>query len=148
DLSAFKGRIPLELAGDTEFPRIGELPYFITLGRYASYWFALRDAPEPSIVVRPAPRSTPKPPDPLDLVPLLLGPLWDKAFDSATRSILERIYLPQHLSTRRWFAARSRPLHAVRIRDYTLVSTSPAPGFLTLLDVTYGDGGTATYCVP
>src|SRR4029078_3599772 len=80
--------------------------------------------------------------------PLLLGPAWDKAFDSATRSILERLYLPQHLATRRWFSARSRPLHAVRIRDYALVSTSPAPGFLTLLDVGYADGGTETYCVP
>jgi maltose alpha-D-glucosyltransferase/alpha-amylase len=148
DLSAFKGRIPLELTGDTEFPRIGEMPYFITLGRYAAYWFLLRDAPEPPVVVRPAPRSAPKPPDGTDMDPLLLGPAWDKAFDSATRSILERLYLPHHLATRRWFAARSRTLHAVRIRDYALVSASPSPGFLTLLDVTYADGGTDTYCVP
>ena len=148
DLSAFKGRVPLELTGDTEFPRIGELPYFITLGRYASYWFLLRDAPEPPVVVRPAPRSAPKPVAGTDLDPLLLGPAWDKAFDSATRSILERLYLPQHLATRRWFSAKSRPLHAVRIRDYALVSASPAPGFLTLLDVRYADGGTETYCVP
>jgi maltose alpha-D-glucosyltransferase/alpha-amylase len=148
DLSAFKGRIPLELTGDTEFPRIGELPYFITLGRYSAYWFLLRDAAEPPVVVRPAPRSAPKPVDGTDLDPLLLGPAWDKAFDSATRSILERLYLPQHLATRRWFSARSRALHAVHIRDYALVSASPSPGFLTLLDVTYADGGTETYCVP
>ena len=148
DLSAFKGRVPLELTGDTEFPRIGEVPYFITLGRYAAYWFLLRDAPEPPVVVRPAPRSAPKPVAGTDLDPLLLGPAWDKAFDSATRSILERLYLPQHLATRRWFSAKSRPLHAVRIRDHALVSASPAPGFLTLLDVRYADGGTETYCVP
>ena len=36
----------------------------------------------------------------------------------------------------------------MRIRDYALVSASPAPGFLTLLDVRYADGGTETYCVP
>ncbi len=148
DLSAFKGRTPLELTGDTEFPRIGEVPYFITLGRYAAYWFLLRDAPEPPVVVRPAPRSAPKPVAGTDLDPLLLGPAWDKAFDSATRSILERLYLPQHLATRRWFSAKSRALHAVRIRDHALVSASPAPGFLTLLDVRYADGGTETYCVP
>src|SRR5262249_52127853 len=97
---------------------------------------------------RPAPRSAPKPPDGTDLDPLLLGPAWDKAFDSATRSILERLYLPHHLATRRWFAARSRALHAVNIRDYALVSASPSPGFLTLLDAPYAGGGTETYCVP
>src|SRR4029079_17906167 len=148
DLSAFKGRVPLELTGDTEFPRIGDLPYFITLGRYAAYWFLLRDAPEPPVVVRPAPRSAPKPVAGTDLDPLLLGPAWDQAVDSATRSILERLYLPQHMATRRWFSAKSRALHAVRIRDYGLVSASPAPGFLTLLDVSYADGGAETYCVP
>ena len=32
DLSRFKGMIPVEMLGLTEFPRIGELPYFLTLG--------------------------------------------------------------------------------------------------------------------
>ena len=35
DLSAFAGLIPVEMTGLTEFPRIAERPYFLTLGPYA-----------------------------------------------------------------------------------------------------------------
>ena len=42
DLSRFKGMTPVEMLGLTEFPRIGELPYFLTLGGYAFYWFRLQ----------------------------------------------------------------------------------------------------------
>jgi maltose alpha-D-glucosyltransferase/alpha-amylase len=42
DLSAFEGWIPVEMLGYTEFPRIGQLPYFLTLAPYGSYWFELR----------------------------------------------------------------------------------------------------------
>src|SRR5437763_3248806 len=45
DLKAFAGLIPIEMNGLTEFPRIGEQPYFLTLGPYASYWFTLQQSP-------------------------------------------------------------------------------------------------------
>ena len=41
DLAAFQGRVPVELFGATEFPPIGELPYLLTLGPHAFYWFVL-----------------------------------------------------------------------------------------------------------
>jgi maltose alpha-D-glucosyltransferase/alpha-amylase len=40
-LSAFVGHQPIELLGGTPFPAIGELPYLLTLGPYAFYWFSL-----------------------------------------------------------------------------------------------------------
>ena len=40
-LQAFDGRQPIELLGRVPFPPIGELPYFVTLGPYAFYWFQL-----------------------------------------------------------------------------------------------------------
>jgi maltose alpha-D-glucosyltransferase / alpha-amylase len=42
DLSVFEGSIPVEMLGYTEFPRIGKLPYFLTLAPYGFYWFELR----------------------------------------------------------------------------------------------------------
>jgi maltose alpha-D-glucosyltransferase/alpha-amylase len=42
DLSAYEGRRPVELAGGVEFPRIGELPYLLTLAPYGFYWLRLR----------------------------------------------------------------------------------------------------------
>jgi maltose alpha-D-glucosyltransferase/alpha-amylase len=42
DLRAHKGDIPIEMSGRNLFPRIGDLPYLLTLGPYQSYWFRLR----------------------------------------------------------------------------------------------------------
>jgi maltose alpha-D-glucosyltransferase/alpha-amylase len=41
DLSEYKEFRPVELIGETPFPLIGDLPYFITLGPHAFYWFRL-----------------------------------------------------------------------------------------------------------
>lgn len=45
DLRRFRGRIPVELFGETPFPAIGDLPYFLTLGPHSFYWFQLRQGP-------------------------------------------------------------------------------------------------------
>jgi len=42
DLSRFKGNILVEMFGRNIFPRIGELPYLLTLGPYQFFWFRLR----------------------------------------------------------------------------------------------------------
>ena len=45
DLGEFAGWQPVELIGEIRFPHIGTLPYFLTLGPHAFYWFRLeRDA--------------------------------------------------------------------------------------------------------
>ena len=41
DLSAFQGMYPVEMLGKERFPRIGELPYLLTFGSHAFYWFQL-----------------------------------------------------------------------------------------------------------
>jgi maltose alpha-D-glucosyltransferase/alpha-amylase len=42
DLQAYKKHIPIEMFGRNLFPRIGDLPYLLTLGPYQFYWFRLR----------------------------------------------------------------------------------------------------------
>ena len=42
DLEHLRGYIPIEMFGGNPFPRIGELPYLLTLGPYQFYWFRLR----------------------------------------------------------------------------------------------------------
>jgi maltose alpha-D-glucosyltransferase/alpha-amylase len=37
------GKVPIELTGRVPFPRIGALPYFVTLAPYGFYWFELID---------------------------------------------------------------------------------------------------------
>jgi maltose alpha-D-glucosyltransferase/alpha-amylase len=41
DLSPWEGMYPVELMGRERFPRIGELPYLLTFGPHAFYWFQL-----------------------------------------------------------------------------------------------------------
>jgi maltose alpha-D-glucosyltransferase / alpha-amylase len=41
-LQQYKGHIPIEMFGRNLFPRIGDLPYLLTLGPYQFYWFRLR----------------------------------------------------------------------------------------------------------
>jgi maltose alpha-D-glucosyltransferase/alpha-amylase len=42
DLRAYKGSILIEMSGRNLFPRVGDLPYLMTLGPYQFYWFRLR----------------------------------------------------------------------------------------------------------
>ena len=42
DLRPVEGAIPIEMFGQSLFPRIGELPYMLTLGPYDFFWFKLR----------------------------------------------------------------------------------------------------------
>jgi maltose alpha-D-glucosyltransferase / alpha-amylase len=42
DLRNHKGSILIELASRNLFPRIGDLPYLLTLGPYQTFWFRLR----------------------------------------------------------------------------------------------------------
>jgi len=43
DMRAHNGKRPIELFGRVAFPRIGELPYFVTVPPYGFYWFSLVD---------------------------------------------------------------------------------------------------------
>jgi maltose alpha-D-glucosyltransferase / alpha-amylase len=42
-LQRWEGKTPIELLGRVPFPRIGELPYFVTLAPYGFYWFEVVD---------------------------------------------------------------------------------------------------------
>ena len=44
DLSAWRGCAPHELTGGVPFPRIGELPYLLTLPGHGFYWFSINPA--------------------------------------------------------------------------------------------------------
>ena len=42
DLQRYKGNILVEMFGNNIFPRVGDLPYLLTMGPYQFYWFRLR----------------------------------------------------------------------------------------------------------
>ena len=97
DMSAWKGRIPQEMLGRTKFPRIGELPYLVTLPPYGFFWFSLlRDAEqEPEKVL------------PREITTLVLGDSWNSPLSGWTRRTFEVDVLPAFLPDRRWFADKT-----------------------------------------
>ena len=42
DLRRYKGNILIEMFGKNMFPRVGDMPYLLTVGPYQFYWFRLR----------------------------------------------------------------------------------------------------------
>jgi maltose alpha-D-glucosyltransferase/alpha-amylase len=48
NLQHWSGCTPIELTGQVEFPRIGHLPYLLTLPGHGFYWFQLTGCEEDS----------------------------------------------------------------------------------------------------
>jgi maltose alpha-D-glucosyltransferase/alpha-amylase len=48
NLQHWNGYTPVEMTGYVEFPRIGQLPYLLTLPGHDFYWFQLREPEEQS----------------------------------------------------------------------------------------------------
>jgi len=147
DLKAFAGMIPTEMVGLTEFPRVGEAPYFLALGPYAFYWFALR---QESMQVGPKAAVAADPNAAIaDALPsLLMGMDWQNMLDAATRGILERQALAPFLQRQRWFASKSRIIRTVRFSDWAMVRRGSTPAFLAIVSADYTDGWTDSYFLP
>jgi len=147
DLCRFDGLVPVELVGLTEFPRIGNQSYFLTLGAYACYWFALQQEPTPV---------SPRAGGPADsntaiadaLPALLMGVEWKNILDGATRTVLERQALTPFLQRQRWFASKAREIRRVSFSDWAPLRTSAEPSFLTIVTVEYAGGLSDAYFLP
>src|SRR5689334_1840107 len=136
DLSAFKGLTPVEMVGLTEFPKIGDLPYFLTLAPYYFYWFRLQQAPSP-ITARVT-----EAPAVFDTLPaFFMGAAWDTLLDGNVRTLIEREALAPFLLRQRWFGGKARAIRATRFVDWGVLRRGTQPAFLTLIDVEYRDGG-------
>ena len=99
DLGEFRGSVPVELFGNTPFPAVGDLPYFITLGPHGFYWFALES--EPSAPVRP--RGT-----------FSVRNSWESLFTGPDVRKLEA-YLASYIPERRWFTDKQRQVTSVSV---------------------------------
>ncbi|HEX6976360.1 MAG TPA: putative maltokinase, partial [Vicinamibacterales bacterium] len=144
DLSRFKGMTPVEMLGLTEFPKIGELPYFLTLAPYAFYWFRLQQAPA-AIATRLAPETHADVPS----VPaLLMGAAWETLLEGNVRTLIERDLLIPFLQRQRWYGSKARTARSARFVDWGLLRTAPHPLFLTVVEVELEDGGREQYFLP
>ena len=112
DLSAYRGRVPVELESGNVFPPIGDLPYLLTIQPYGFYWFQLAsDAAMPAWHV-----------EPIEMLPEFLtltcrADGFEGILSSDNRETLEREILPAYLPLRRWYAARGGKPGAVSLQS-------------------------------
>jgi len=138
DLSRFRGDVPVELFGGNALPRVGDLPYLLTLGPHAFYWLALR-APEeadPSARLARVHDSA-----------IRVGDSWEEVFEDDAREALEAA-LAGSLRGRRWFGGKGRALASLRILDAVRVPLEGAAARVLLVEVSLGRGEQHTYVVP
>ncbi len=109
DLSAFGGRVPVDIVGGSAFPPVGQLSYLLTLPPYGFFWFLLAaEAQLPAWHV-PAPEPLP------EYATLVVRRQLEELLTTPSIQMLEREILPAYLPKRRWFAAKGETLHDVRI---------------------------------
>ena len=139
DLSANRGRVPVELTARTAFPPIGDLPYLLTLPPYGFFWFVLaREADLPSWH-SPPPAMLPEFETLVlqgDITALAAGP---------NRSALEQRILPAWLPLRRWSAGDSAPRLALTVA--TPLRTAEGMAMLAEVEATQR-GAVSRYLVP
>ncbi len=136
DLSAYKGRVPIEMCDHSSFPPVGDLPYLLTLSGYGYYWFLLAEA-----VALPSWHEAMPEPMP-DLSTLVIHAGWAKFPGSRAAREFERRVLPAVLAKQRWFAAKDRAIARTEVIDLAVVAEAPAEDkLLVLITVSFADGG-------
>src|SRR5579884_344992 len=137
DLSHWKGRVPQEMLGRTHFPRIGELPYLVTLPPYGFFWFQLRadEQTEPEKVL------------PREVTTLVVGEGWENALSSWTRRTFEHEVLPHYLPERRWFADKGQRHVSAKVSTALPLECDGERFAMIVADV-HGLHGTSRYFLP
>ena len=139
DLSAFRGRVPVELFSARPFPAIDDRPYFVTLGPHAFYWFTIE---EPRALASAGVRGSAQPHH-----RLVVDGAWTGVFDETARSSLEdalRVALPAC----RWFDGKSARIRLVRIDEAIALGGRKQGARLAFVRVELDRGAPATYVVP
>jgi len=137
DLSPFRGQTPLELFGQTKFPPIGELPYFLTLGSHTFYWFRLAWPAEEAGSLG------------VELPSCTISGRWDNLFHGRPCRKLEQV-LPSFLRRQRWFGGKARAIQGLHLADVIPVHGPPGVSAMRLLlvRVDYVEGEPEMYLLP
>jgi len=140
DLSDLKQRIPVELFGRTEFPPVGESPYFLSLAPHSVYWFSMESRPalRGGEEIRTGDSSPPV---------LTVADNWEGALSGKQAAKLEEA-LPAYLGGRRWFGGKARRIKSASIRDVLRLPNGPKDTYILLVNVGYTEGNDETYTLP
>jgi maltose alpha-D-glucosyltransferase/alpha-amylase len=137
DLSTWKGRMPQEMLGRTWFPRIGDLPYLVTLPPYGFYWFELHSAPQER-----QERALPR-----EVTTLVLGEGLETLVTGRNRRALELDVLPTFIAERRWFGDKHARRIAVELPVTFALNHGPDRFLIAVAQVS-ADDAVSRYTLP
>ncbi len=137
DMSQWKGRYPREMLGRTRFPRIGDLPYLITLPPYGFFWFSLEQET----------KSEPEKILPREITTLVVGDGWDSPISVWTRRTFEIDVLPAFMPDRRWFADKTSRVISAKVTAAPRVEHANDRFGFVIVDAS-GAHGTSRYFLP
>jgi maltose alpha-D-glucosyltransferase/alpha-amylase len=150
DLSRFAGLHPVEMLGRTDFPRITDQPYALTLGPYQFLWFALTREPS-RMTLSKLPQFAEEPAEAMedtDLPSVTVSGQWTALLRGPGRQRLEAV-LPDVLRRQRWFGGKARAVRGVSVADVIPVGPKDRPALHVLLaHVEYVDGEPDDYVMP
>ncbi|MFZ1924120.1 MAG: maltose alpha-D-glucosyltransferase [Xanthobacteraceae bacterium] len=141
DLSAFVGRVPVELNAGTVFPPIGELTYLLTLPPFGFYWFALSKASDWPAWHTPAPEPMP------EFVTVVIRNSLAQALAVDAQELIERETLPQYIPKRRWFGMKDQKIEAVRLASFFDIGNRDLEILVSEVEVKT-DGATSRWLLP
>jgi maltose alpha-D-glucosyltransferase/alpha-amylase len=139
NLKEYQGMVPHELFGGNEFPPVGELPYLLTLGPHAFYWFAL--APTGTTKRARGARLAGR-----ELPVLAANGGWERLFHNSNQPALEAL-LPEFLARRRMAPGLGRVLSAT-IEDVQTLGKALNAVRLLVLRLEYDTSETETTILP
>jgi maltose alpha-D-glucosyltransferase/alpha-amylase len=141
DLSAYAGKIPVEMIGGTSFPIITKLNYLLTLPPYGFYWFLLADDTQmPTWYVAPVERLP-------ELRTIIIKQDVFDLLQPPARSILEQEALPTYLPKCPWFIYMGEFIGEVYL-SRVIPFEDPTSHFAFLEIEIRRDGVTETYFLP
>ncbi|MCB0322097.1 MAG: maltose alpha-D-glucosyltransferase [Bdellovibrionales bacterium] len=139
DLGRFRGWTPMELIGRTEFPPIGELPYFLTLSPHSFMWFKLEPEPQPLST------SLSKLPDGLTPATILLDHSQQELFERQQLPLEIQEVLLEYVTRQRWYQGKAKNLITAEIREAVKIG---AHCYFLFLDASYDDATCERYFLP
>jgi len=138
DLARFKGMVPVELFGRTEFPVITEKPYLFMLGPHLFDWFSLQPPRHAPAVVEVAQN---------EVARIETSAGWESFMRGEGWEMLGKV-MPDFLPRCRWFRSKARSIKAVKVADALPLVEGRGGAHLVLANVEYSNAEPETYVVP
>lgn len=145
DLSPWEGLIPVEIFGRTEFPPIGRLPYFLTLGPHSFYWFSLETKTKQIHLSPSRPEEQARP-----ATLVVQDGSWESLFQGENQKQVEAV-LGDYLYRCQWFSSKNRQLQSIHILQAIPCRREGDPllrSQILLLQAEFLEGDTELYSLP